>query len=1155
MTFDITEPKELNDAKLSNACSLHTASASTSSSNSSLRRRRLMEIAEEEEDDHRETKRQSVVEEEVYPGEIGEDNPRPRSPVTGPPVTLDSNLASSPQESQFAGTAEPPSFIGVPQSESPAKSFDDGPRRMSSQSSRQDYYSQTSYLNSKPRVKLGPRPSVDPNGRPRSSAGNAVRPVASMPAGLTFSSKGAKKGRLHDDSSSVISEEPSDDTFLASTLSIPEDTTRPHTSGGRPSTSSGISVKSMSAITTPVKQTLTPEKLRLMKAMQLREKKKKASELESTAVPSVQVTTPPPHSDGEESNTSSGDTETQETMLHPTTDTECDTTADQLSKADSGIDVASTAPTDHASVHTQTDSRPVSPIGASSELGDSTQASSVSDSTDETVHPQEEKYTEETVTQQPDEQPTTDVPPPGAGDIEDGPSEEKQDASEASLIQSDQKSDTKSAEAEGAEIGDGQDTESAEKSPPLESEPVEVVSPLESSLIPTSKFAPKVAPGEAAMDPMESRDVDPPNVTFGPGRIDEVDPAPVGPPERTEDGSAASPSKWNVPISKYSTHDSSKCLAPSPIPAIVTTSNNSPDGQKILADAVVTMDDASASGEQRRSDEKRRPEPIQTDLDLSNKEATLQDEKATGDMQPTTTEEDDSFTVTSPKSPVTTVPAVHPNEPPTPRILRTVSSPAGSPHSTIMDPPPSAARSVSGSTFQHRMSQPPTSTHLAPRSSVKVGSGISSRIKAFEQMAGKTTPVAPTVPTSKDRPSSAFFSVRQNSIRDGARSPSVLDRANSIYRGRTPTPAESLDGSPDSIIRPSRERSGSVVSRMSVFEGGNAPRGRPDTIQVTARIVREPGQSYSRPASQVDFSDFTALDFKQPSLVVDHQKALEEREQAPVPAADAPPVPTPLVHAGEPRKSLQERRLSIKTVSNEDSVHRPGQRTSLTMARDFIRESMVGKDTSTIPRPSSVHQSNSLISRLSISTRNKSISQDSTLLSPISIGDKSESGDEKKEGNRASRLMRRLSSTFSPKNKQSPTLTSPTLPEEANENGKAFTARSMTAPTVSASTTTAAWMGDVNVQFPENLLWKRRSMSIDSTGFLHLTPAQGAVSAREKQLKRFHMSEFKPPYAPEIEVQELPNSVCLDFVSGSGLQIAFQDRAGQLNGLKGKFVC
>lgn len=101
-----------------------------------------------------------------------------------------------------------------------------------------------------------------------------------------------------------------------------------------------------------------------------------------------------------------------------------------------------------------------------------------------------------------------------------------------------------------------------------------------------------------------------------------------------------------------------------------------------------------------------------------------------------------------------------------------------------------------------------------------------------------------------------------------------------------------------------------------------------------------------------------------------------------------------------------------------------------------------------------------------------------------------------------------------------------------------------------------AYMGDVNVQFPDNLLWKRRSMCLDSQGFLILS-AVAATTDKHKQpsgtgVKRYHLSEFRTPYIPDVELQELPNSVVLDFVEGSGLQMACEDRAGQLNILHSK---
>jgi len=46
--------------------------------------------------------------------------------------------------------------------------------------------------------------------------------------------------------------------------------------------------------------------------------------------------------------------------------------------------------------------------------------------------------------------------------------------------------------------------------------------------------------------------------------------------------------------------------------------------------------------------------------------------------------------------------------------------------------------------------------------------------------------------------------------------------------------------------------------------------------------------------------------------------------------------------------------------------------------------------------------------------------------------------------------------------------------------------------------------------------------------------------------KRYHLNDLRMPVIPDIEMQELPNSVSLDFVAGGGgLQFACEDRAAQ----------
>jgi len=81
-------------------------------------------------------------------------------------------------------------------------------------------------------------------------------------------------------------------------------------------------------------------------------------------------------------------------------------------------------------------------------------------------------------------------------------------------------------------------------------------------------------------------------------------------------------------------------------------------------------------------------------------------------------------------------------------------------------------------------------------------------------------------------------------------------------------------------------------------------------------------------------------------------------------------------------------------------------------------------------------------------------------------------------------------------------------------------------------------------------------MVLDSQGYLILSPALTAHSNGKDRsnggaTRRFHLSEFRIPAIPDVEMQELPNSVVLDFVEGGGLQIACEDRAGQGRVLKG----
>ena len=98
----------------------------------------------------------------------------------------------------------------------------------------------------------------------------------------------------------------------------------------------------------------------------------------------------------------------------------------------------------------------------------------------------------------------------------------------------------------------------------------------------------------------------------------------------------------------------------------------------------------------------------------------------------------------------------------------------------------------------------------------------------------------------------------------------------------------------------------------------------------------------------------------------------------------------------------------------------------------------------------------------------------------------------------------------------------------------------------------ATRVGDVNVQFPDNLLWKRRHLELDSHGYIVLEPARSDSAARRAvAVKRYHVSEFCAPYVPDQDREELPHSVILDFMDASTLQVAAENAQAQAGVLQG----
>lgn len=101
-------------------------------------------------------------------------------------------------------------------------------------------------------------------------------------------------------------------------------------------------------------------------------------------------------------------------------------------------------------------------------------------------------------------------------------------------------------------------------------------------------------------------------------------------------------------------------------------------------------------------------------------------------------------------------------------------------------------------------------------------------------------------------------------------------------------------------------------------------------------------------------------------------------------------------------------------------------------------------------------------------------------------------------------------------------------------------------PDSSADVPPPTSIGDLNVQFPETPLWKRRWVEIDSFGNIMFTAAARHSNVNKSFNSQFHMKELSAPFIPDIDCQEMPHSVLFDLTNGEGsLQFASEDAMSQ----------
>ncbi|RDA83961.1 hypothetical protein CP532_6900 [Ophiocordyceps camponoti-leonardi (nom. inval.)] len=1098
-TFEIEAAADLKDVKLSAACSLHAASCSTSSSTSSLRRRRLMEIAEEEEEEHRASKRQSTHE---------TGGSRPRSPAQSC-VALDSRLAAFPEYSEFSAnsTSELPTFAGL----------DIRPTSSSDAEPRPDPFNYPSLASNKPKVKLGPRPSLDVSGRPR-TAGN-FRPVSAIPAGFKLFGKGNKKlsadkGRKGFTADATPDEETASLDFASAT----EETQRSKTDTVRPVTSSGASAVQVARPSqqTAKKPAISSEKARLMKAMQLRQKKQKMTLCASANDASSEGSGVPAENAASMANKTDAEEEAGRCR------------GKDIAKTDGEpIPEEPAVQADQKSDLTQSESRPASPVVASSEADRSTKASSVSESTDDTERGKSES-------------------PAALSDVVAGhrqlPANIKFDQDElqskASNGAEDLDSDKENTapaprDYEAAAKSDVKVASSSASDATIVAVPEAVSDPSsdgsgapEATLIPVSKFSVGLPSGREKRfkgDGSETLDI----AVAAEEEEEEAAAAQAQGETADANGALASSPQWKSPDSHVSTLYSPESKVVSPL-----LHRASKAGHTVVSEnTFVTIksleldseaDTVSLAEVQPRRKAAAHVEPIRTDLAQHSRHTShsgidfSDDDELMEELQSATLQEAKPMVVA--KTPVSaTFSKGRPfsNAPPA-HMVRTISNPVRGNLIVPTDVSQSSARSVStGAAYLHQVTQQQQQQGANLAKKPNIGSGISQRIKALEKLSAASGDSG-TV-NSRERPSSAFYAVKK---RESSRPPSAVDGSNP--RSASDSRPQSKDSSSDQPERSNRRRDRCEPATEA------SRRGRQESVSVTAKIVRDAEDDGS---AVQDASDYGRLELKQSPLLVDHHKAMM-------------PEPT---SRSERRRSASEER--IKSGKSRQS--------SLSIVKDFIKErrrsvaSSQGEGGSNQARSPSLSppmfQSGSFSPRLSISSRRSSFSREGA----TSPGGESGGDDGKdKKLTRAGRFMRCLSTLSGSRSKNSLSGISDAVAEEQGSvdgDPLGLLTTTTTTTTTMTMTTTVSYMGDVNVQFPDTLLWKRRNLSLDSHGFLILS-ALPAQSGRQAQgTKRYHLGEFRPPYVPDVEVEELPNSVVLDFVEGAtSIQMACEDRAGQV---------
>ena len=387
-----------------------------------------------------------------------------------------------------------------------------------------------------------------------------------------------------------------------------------------------------------------------------------------------------------------------------------------------------------------------------------------------------------------------------------------------------------------------------------------------------------------------------------------------------------------------------------------------------------------------------------------------------------------------------------------------------------------------------------------------LSSGISRRIKALELFTRDTNPSPPH--SAHSTPPSPPAANKRSPTAQLGTPPNVSYATPSPRQLPTPTSSPSSNSYSNMVQQQTLAHLNKATTHL------NSSHRKGNSISVTARIVRD----------DEDPNTNMHLDLLEPTRMSLHRSPLIVEREVADPAS---------LNASRPGTSID---IQAKPVDPPPEV--------------YIRPLSPSSRTSSYNK---LQASDSMISRLSLLSK---LSKNDSGNLPRSPSDNASLGEEKGKESRASRLIRRMSGLTTGSRRSLISALSPSVKEEgtpapiAEHEAEASPAESEPGD----SLLHVVDIGDVNVQFPDTLLWKRRFMRIDDKGYLILTPSAVEKNTRNVS-RRFHLSDIRKPTLPDMDREEMKWSILLDFIDGSCLQCACESRYAQGQVLGSRLTC